>query len=56
MHTIEKNQQTNIVLIGMAGAGKSTVGKELARQSGLSFVDVDTVIEKNQNIIQKDAI
>jgi len=50
MHTIEKNQQTNIVLIGMAGAGKSTVGRELAKQSGLPFVDVDTVIEKNQNI------
>ena len=49
MHTIQKNQQTNIVLIGMAGAGKSTVGRELANQSGLTFVDVDAVIEKDQN-------
>ena len=28
-----------VVLIGMPGAGKTTVGKSLARQLGLSFVD-----------------
>ncbi len=35
-----------IVLIGAPGAGKSTVGKRLARKLGRSFVDVDARIEE----------
>lgn len=34
-------EMTNIVLIGMPGCGKTTVGRCLARLSGKSFVDVD---------------
>lgn len=34
-----------LFLIGYMGAGKTTVGKELARQMGLSFIDLDCYIE-----------
>lgn len=34
-----------IFLIGYMGAGKTTVGKELAKRSGLSFIDLDCYIE-----------
>ena len=35
----------SIVLVGLMGAGKSTVGRRLARRLGLPFVDSDTEIE-----------
>ena len=34
-----------IVLVGLMGAGKSTVGKRLAKRLGLPFVDTDSAIE-----------
>ncbi len=36
----------NIFLIGMMGAGKTTVGQVLARQLGYGFLDTDAVIEQ----------
>lgn len=39
----------NIVLIGFMGSGKTSVGKILARQIQKNFLDVDTIIEKEQS-------
>lgn len=36
----------NLYLIGMMGVGKTTVGKQLARELNYRFFDTDTVIEQ----------
>jgi shikimate kinase len=35
----------SIVLVGMMGAGKTSVGKRLASKLGLPFIDADAEIE-----------
>lgn len=50
---IEKDlylQMCNIVLVGMAGCGKSTVGKLLAEAFEKMLVDTDSVIEKTEKM------
>ena len=49
----------SISLIGMAGAGKSSIGKELAKRLNFGFVDSDSIIEKKygeslQNILNEN--
>lgn len=39
-------QVGSVVLTGMPGGGKSTVGRQLAKQLGWPFIDSDTEIEK----------
>jgi shikimate kinase len=38
--------QTRILLVGMMGAGKSTVGRELARRTGWPFLDNDALVRE----------
>ncbi len=42
-----KNSTTNLVLIGMPGAGKSTVGVLLAKASTRDFIDTDVLIQSH---------
>lgn len=40
----------NIVLIGMRGSGKSTIGRQLARRLSLKYIDTDRKIEIESGI------
>lgn len=46
----------NIVLIGMPGAGKSTVGVVLAKKLGCAFLDSDLVIQEKQGRLLHEII
>ena len=46
VRSIIENKTKNIVLVGMPGCGKSTVGRELAKRLGREFIDCDEEISK----------
>jgi shikimate kinase len=53
--------KTNILMVGMPGAGKSTIGVLLAKDMSMNFMDVDVFIQghegrKLQDIIDNDGI
>lgn len=54
-----QRKPTNLILIGMPGSGKSTVGVLLAKQLGLGFIDTDLLIQEQagrtlQHIVDND--
>ena len=40
----------NLVLLGMMGVGKSTLGKIVAKKQGLEFIDTDNIIEEKYSM------
>lgn len=53
---IEMQTKSNIVLIGMPGVGKSTVGVLLAKALSRSFVDTDLVVQSAEGRRLQDII
>ena len=50
------HKNKNIILIGMPGCGKSTVGKMIAKDLGRRFFDADDEFQKMHNISPADCI
>ena len=47
---LPKRASGNIFMVGMMGAGKTTVGKLLARQTGKEFIDSDEEIQRRTGV------
>ena len=45
MNNFINNNFNLITLIGMMGSGKTSCGSILAKKLGVSFIDIDTIID-----------
>ena len=50
------NHTDNLILIGMPGAGKSTIGVLLAKALGMDFIDTDILIQQRSGRLLQDII
>ena len=48
--THPQDSQNLVFLVGMMGTGKSTIGKQLAEQRKVKFIDSDSEIEKEKGV------
>ena len=44
----------NLVLTGMMGVGKSTLGRSIAKELGMKFIDLDKLIERKESLSIKE--
>ena len=50
MNSMTNNNFKLITLIGMMGSGKTSCGNVLAKKLGISFIDIDSIIELEENL------
>ena len=51
-----QEKKSNVVLIGMAGAGKSTIGVLAAKALGMDFLDTDLLIQQQTGKLLQETI
>lgn len=49
-------KECRVVLVGMMGSGKSTIGHELARRTGWPYHDNDVLLERNRGLTARELL